>query len=146
MFRSQDALGDSSYRRSASITLPWSGAWKLPIFMINRKAESSWITLPLSMKPWGMYIIPSTFLALAVAHPAIYPLLNSAYKFIAVIIFVTPPIRFFLVAIPLVTVILALDYLALTDTNFTGSFCSWNWYRSRKGNPTQEWPWQVESL
>ena len=116
MLRSQAVLITSYYIQAASSPLPWSGAWKFPIVMINRKTEIDWIMLPLSMKPSGVDIMTFTFIALAVAHPYIYPLLNTVSKLIMVIIFIILYSRFILVALSLAMFILVLDSFALATT------------------------------
>ena len=72
--------------------------------------------LPLSMKPSGVDIMTFTFIALAVAHPYIYPLLNTVSKLIMVIIFIILYSRFILVALSLAMFILVLDSFALATT------------------------------
>ena len=122
MFRIQAAFISSSSRQAFSIPLIGSGAWQLPIFMITQDTEIAWIALTLSIKPWGVGIIPSTFLALAVAYPYIYPLFNTVSKVITVIIFIIPSIISVLVALPSAVVVIVLDYLALEATASTIGF------------------------
>ena len=68
-----------------------------------------------------MGIIPFTFLALVVSHPAINLILNTVSKVITVYI-ITPSIIFVLVALPLATDILALAYLDMATTASTRGF------------------------